>query len=131
VEQKNDAVVRHLVGYARFEGDDATAALKAVYDAYRPLLNLFYPCTKIVAKKRDGARIHKVYEPPKTPFRRVLDSPDVADAAKTALARHKATVNPVNQKLAVDKALAHLRVLLQTIPVESYPQRTSRARAFI
>jgi hypothetical protein len=117
VEQKNDAVVRHLVGYARFEGDDATAALKAVYDAYRPLLNLFYPCTKIIARERDGARIHKTYEPPKTPFRRVLESPAVDDAAKTVLITRKSAVNPVDQKLAVDLALDNLRSLLHTVPV--------------
>jgi hypothetical protein len=126
VEQKNDAVVRHLVGYARFEGDGATAALKAVYDAYRPLLNLFYPCTKIIAKERTAARIHKVYELPKTPFQRVLESPDVDDAAKAALIMRKSAVNPVNQKLAVDAALDNLRAFVHTVPV--VPKTTHSAR---
>jgi hypothetical protein len=32
VEQKNWAVVRQLIGYDRYEGEEATAALQAVYD---------------------------------------------------------------------------------------------------
>jgi hypothetical protein len=126
VEQKNDAVVRRLVGYARFEGNEAAAALKAVYDAYRPLLNLFYPCTKIIAKERDGARIHKTYELPKTPFRRVLESPDVDDAAKTALIARKSEVNPVVQKLAVDAALDTLHAFLYSVPVLPKPIHSAR-----
>jgi hypothetical protein len=56
VEQKNNASVRHIAGYCRFSGDTATAALQAVYDAYGPLLNLYYPCMKLISRVRAGPK---------------------------------------------------------------------------
>jgi hypothetical protein len=49
VEQKNKASVRDIVGYCRYSGDKCTAALQAVYNAYDKLLNLYYPCMKLVS----------------------------------------------------------------------------------
>ena len=45
VEQKNGAIVRRLVGYGRFVGAEATAALVRLYDAVRLRGNLFQPCS--------------------------------------------------------------------------------------
>jgi hypothetical protein len=51
VEQKNGDVVRKTVGYARYTNE---GALAAVYQVLNPLLNYFYPCTKLVDKTRKG-----------------------------------------------------------------------------
>ena len=50
VEQKNGDVVRKTVGYFRYEGDEAVAALQKVYSYLNPLINYFYPTKKIIDK---------------------------------------------------------------------------------
>jgi hypothetical protein len=54
VEQKNGAVVRRTIGYRRFEGLEAAAALARLYAAMRLFVNFFQPSFKLAAKARDG-----------------------------------------------------------------------------
>ena len=55
VEQKNGAVVRHLVGYDRFASRRAYGQLARVYALARLHVNFFQPVEKLVAKHRAGA----------------------------------------------------------------------------
>ncbi|MDR1468344.1 MAG: transposase, partial [Spirochaetaceae bacterium] len=77
-----------------------------------PLNNFWYPSIKIIAKQKmpDG-RCKKIYGKPKTPFQRLLDSPDLSDEIKDALRKQAAPVNPVETKLALFEALAKLENL--------------------
>jgi hypothetical protein len=50
VEQKNGAVVRHAVGYRRYEGLEAAAALARLYAALRLFVNFFQPSFKLVPR---------------------------------------------------------------------------------
>jgi hypothetical protein len=59
VEQKNGAVVRRTIGYRRFEGLEAAAALARLYAAMRLFVNFFQPSFKLAAKARDGALVRK------------------------------------------------------------------------
>ena len=72
VEQKNGAVVRRAVGYRRYEGLEAAAALARLYASLRLFVNFFQPSFKLAGKARDGAKIKKRYHPPATPFQRLL-----------------------------------------------------------
>ena len=54
VEQKNGSVVRRLVGYRRFEGLAATAALADLYAAARLFVNFFQPSFKLAEKRREA-----------------------------------------------------------------------------
>jgi hypothetical protein len=72
VEQKNGAVVRRSVGYRRYEGLDAAAALARLYSSLRLFVNFFQPSFRLAGKARDGAKIKKKYHPPATPFQRLL-----------------------------------------------------------
>jgi len=56
VEQKNGAVVRRAIGYRRFEGLEAAAALARLYAAMRLFVNFFQPSFKLAAKARDGRK---------------------------------------------------------------------------
>jgi hypothetical protein len=56
VEQKNGAVMRRIVGYRRFEGLEAAAALARLYATVRLFVNFFQPSFKLAEKARDGAR---------------------------------------------------------------------------
>ena len=57
VEQKNGAIVRRIVGYGRFEGMAAAAALAKLYAAVRLQTNLFQPSFKLRKKIRVGAKV--------------------------------------------------------------------------
>ncbi|AEF82758.1 integrase catalytic domain-containing protein [Leadbettera azotonutricia] len=108
VEQKNDMTVRRTVGYYRYDTLQARDALAEVYRHLCPLLNYFYPSEKIIAKERIGARVKKVYDKPKSPYRRLLESPDLPDIFKNELRRRAARLNPVKQKRLVNHALMAL-----------------------
>jgi Integrase core domain len=73
VEQKNGAVIRPLVGYARYEGADATDYLNRLYAVHRLHLNYFCPSQKLTGKKRTGAKVQKTYDPPRTPYARLIE----------------------------------------------------------
>jgi hypothetical protein len=73
VEQKNGSVVRHTVGYRRFEGLEAAAALAQLYRSLRLFVNFFQPSFKLAEKSRDGAVVRKRYHAPLTPCQRLLE----------------------------------------------------------
>ena len=72
VEQKNGAVVRHSVGYRRYEGLDAAAALARLYASRRLFVNFFQPSFKLAEKARDGGMVRKRYHAPLTPYQRLV-----------------------------------------------------------
>jgi hypothetical protein len=108
VEQKNDLAVRRTVGYYRFDTIQEYEALKEVYQYLCPLLNFYYPSAKIIEKTRTGARVKKVYDAPKPPYLRLLESPDVSNSVKEVLQVKAATIHVVKQKRLVDTAVAKL-----------------------
>lgn len=108
VEQKNDIAVRRNVGYYRFDTDAEYQALQEVYTHLCPLLNYFYASAKLVEKVRTGPRVKKVYEAPKPPYQRLLDSPHVSDEVKDELRRRAKQLHIVKQKRLVDHAIAQL-----------------------
>ena len=89
VEQKNDSVVRRIVGYYRFEGEAARAVLAELYESYNKLVNFFFPSMKIIAKERVDAKLIKKYDAAKTPYRRLMESTAVSDAEKQELILRK------------------------------------------
>jgi hypothetical protein len=94
VEQKNWTAVRQNVGYDRYEGQAACAALNALYEPLRLYLNFFQPVMVLVEKVRDGAKVTKRYDVAQTPYQRVLAAPDVPEAAKERLRQLYPTLNP-------------------------------------
>jgi len=94
VEQKNWTAVRQVVGYDRYEGQEAWAALNALYIPLRLYLNFFQPVMVLVEKQRNGAKVKKRYAKAKTPYQRVLDAPEVADEAKERLRQLYPSLNP-------------------------------------
>ncbi|HEY3412829.1 MAG TPA: transposase family protein, partial [Armatimonadota bacterium] len=71
VEQKNGAVIRSYVGYDRYEGIPAKQRMDALYEQVRLLVNFFLPSMKLLEKTREGARVRKTYDTPRTPYQRV------------------------------------------------------------
>ena len=95
MEQKNGAVVRRTVGYRRFEGLKAAAALARLYGSLRLFVNFFQPSFKLAIKARDGAKITKRYHAPATPYQRLLADPRTPAEARHGLEALYATLDPV------------------------------------
>ena len=101
VEQKNGAVVRHTVGYRRYEGLEAAAALAELYRSLRLFVNFFQPSFKLVEKLRDGAKVTKRYLPPATPHQRLISDPRTTAATRERVTAVYATLDPVQLLSAI------------------------------
>ena len=95
VEQKNGAVVRHTVGYRRYEGLEAAAALADLYRSLRLFVNFFQPSFKLAEKSRDGAKVTKRYHAPATPHQRLISDLRTTAATRERVAAIYATLDPV------------------------------------
>src|ERR1700712_5141145 len=101
VEQKNGAVVRHTVGYRRYEGLEAAVALAELYRSLRLFVNFFQPSFKLKEKSRDGAKVTKRYHLPATPHQRLISDPRTTAATCERVAAIYATLNPVQLLRAI------------------------------
>jgi hypothetical protein len=108
VEQKNGAVVRNYVGYARFDSTEEFATLAKVYQFLCPLLNFFIPTKKLLCKTSVGSKTIKRYDHPTTPFLRLMESPYLSPEVKERLAQRRSLLNPVNLQYAVHTAVSEL-----------------------
>jgi Integrase core domain len=113
VEQKNWTAVRQVVGYDRYEGPTACAALSALYVPLRLYFNFFQPVMALVEKQRNGAKVTKRYDRAKTPYQRVLDAPEVTDEAKQRLRQLYRTLNPAELLRQIQARQATLWKLAQ------------------
>jgi len=103
VEQKNWSVIRRAVGYARYDTDKELNILNELYSYLRLYSNLFQPVRKLIKKERIGSRVIKRYDEAKTPYRRVLASPDIEDEIKVKLKNQYAMLNPAELKRKITK----------------------------
>jgi len=71
VEQKNWSVVRRETGYGRYDTDAERALIAVIYADLRLYVNFFLPSVKLIAKKRQGAKVYKRYDRPTTPYARL------------------------------------------------------------
>jgi hypothetical protein len=68
VEQKNWTHVRKLVGYRRLTTAAQSEVLRELYEAAADFRNLFQPAMKLKEKVREGGKVRRVYEEPRTPY---------------------------------------------------------------
>jgi transposase InsO family protein len=117
VEQKNGNTVRKIVGYARFAGDRGVAALQEVYCHYDRLLNFFYPCQKLISKEREGQKVKKKYDTPRTPCERVISDPAVPQQLRDRMQALKADIDLMGEMKLMQQALDKLPSLADPVPV--------------
>jgi len=108
VEQKNWSVVRHTVGYDRWETQQELALLQSIYDDLRLYINFFQPSFKLIAKERIGNKTIKRYDPAKTPCQRVLARKDISLEAKARLMNLYSQLNPAALRRSIDQKTAKL-----------------------
>ena len=99
MEQKNYDIVRQAVGYHRYETEEEVALIAELYENLRLLVNFFYPSAKLVEKVRlGGGRIRRIYDQPKSPFRRSMECEAVPGAVKIKLRHRRRQLDPFEQK---------------------------------
>ena len=103
VEQKNYSVVRRAVGYYRYDTGEELQILNELYGYLRLYTNFFQPVMKLLEKTRIGSKVSKKYDKPRTPYQRVLESPDVPEDRKQQLRKQYATLNPAALKRTITK----------------------------
>ena len=95
IEEKNWTVVRQYIGYNRL---DNLRQLDMLNDLYRCdlnyFVNFFLPSVKLISKHRQGSKIKKKYDKPKTPFQRLFESKYTTEEEKLELLRIFNKLNP-------------------------------------
>ena len=108
VEQKNWSVVRHLIGYDRFESQAELELLNSLYADLRLYVNFFQPVSKLVGKERLGKKTVKRYDQAATPYQRTLSSAQVDLKVKAQLCHQYLQLNPVVLRTSIDQKVALL-----------------------
>ena len=86
VEQKNDTHVRRLFGYERLSHPELVDLRSDIYEHYwNPLQNYFMPALKLKRKVRIGGRVKKIYDEPKPPYQRLMESDGLTPLQKQRL----------------------------------------------
>ena len=85
VEQKNWSVVRRAVGYYRYDTPSQLDLLNRLYAVMHLYVNFFLPVAKLLEKSRQGSKVIRRYDEPRTPYARVLASPHVLEEHKAVL----------------------------------------------
>jgi len=112
VEQKNWTHVRQLLGYDRFDNPELVPVINDLYmNEWSLVNNYFCPTLKLKEKLRINARYTKKYEPPLTPYQRLLNSDQLSNEAKKSLEAVYNALNPFKLKRKIDdklKAVFHI-----------------------
>ena len=103
MEQKNWSVIRRAVGYSRYDTDKELSILNELYVYLRLYVNFFQPVRKLIKKERIGSKVIKRYDEAKTPYQRVLASPDIKEEIKMKLENKYAMLNPAELKRKITK----------------------------
>jgi hypothetical protein len=111
VEQKNYSVVRRAVGYLRYDTVEQLEIINELYGYLRLYTNYFQPVMKLIEKTRIGSRVRKKHDRPKTPYQRVLESPNVEEKNKKVLRSEYAKLNPAELKRQMTRLQTKLRKL--------------------
>ncbi len=108
VEQKNWSVVRGLIGYDRYESTAALTQMRHVYELVRLEVNGFLPVMKLVGKEREGAKVRKKYDVPRTPYRRAVAAGAMQGEAKAHFDALMAQWGPLGLRRRLEAELEQL-----------------------
>jgi hypothetical protein len=104
VEQKNWTHARRLLGINRIDNFNILPHINELYaNEWSLFNNHFRPTLKLVKKIRVNSRYIKIYDEPKTPYKRVLESNFVKDGIKEKLMQIHSMLDPFQLKNSIDK----------------------------
>lgn len=106
VEQKNWTQVRQWLGYHRLDKPRVVSLMNGLYTLeWRLYHNFFMPSVKLIEKKIVAGKTIKRYDVPKTPYQRLLESPNIAASMKHVLKEQFETLNSFTLRKAMDRKL--------------------------
>lgn len=106
VEQKNFTHVREIFGYDRLGSPELVPLMNEIYvDYWCPLQNFFCPSMKLLRKTRIGGYIKKEYDQARTPYQRLMESPQISEERKQALREQKQALNPFRLQDELERKL--------------------------
>jgi hypothetical protein len=85
VEQRNWTHVRKVVGNGRMDTAGELMILQELYGCLTLYKNFFQPSMKLKEKVREGGKIHRKYDEPKTPYQRLMESGQISKTARKRL----------------------------------------------
>jgi len=95
IENKNWTHIRQYLGYQRFDQPQIIDKLNDLYaNEWNLYFNFFIPSAKLIDKIRVKSKTIKKLDNPKTPFQRVLESPDIQVKTKNQLRKQFRTLDP-------------------------------------
>lgn len=120
-EQKNWTHVRQLFGHDRFEHPELVALMNDLYaNEWSQFTNHFKPTFKLLRREKTGGRTKRIYEQkPRTPYERLLESPDIAEATKVELRAQHAVLNPFALKKRIEIKLKKFFTALSNLNREA------------
>lgn len=116
VEEKNWSAVRQHIGYDRYDGEAARAQMEKVDDILRVYLNAYQPVMKLVGKEREGAKVRKRYDVPRTPYRRAMEAGVMLPQRQQAFEAQVAAGGPQALRRRLDTELDRLWALREGSP---------------
>ena len=108
VEQRNWQSVRRSVGYARYSTKAAYELLLKLYPLLCLQMNFLRPLRKLVSKDRQGARVSKRYDEPRTPYQRLVASGVLSEQAQARIDKQLQVLNPADLQRRIDQLLRQL-----------------------
>jgi hypothetical protein len=120
-EQKNWTHVRQLFGHERFGHPELVPLMNDLYAReWSQFTNHFKPTFKLVRREKKDGRAKRIYEAkPQTPYQRLLDSPDVAEATKAKLRAEHARLDPFELKKRIEAKLKNFFTVLSNLDREA------------
>ena len=129
IEQKNNTHVRQMMGYVRYDTQEAVDAMNDFYKKeHRLFQNYFQPSVKLVKKVRIGSKVKKKYDLPQTPYQRALRSKKAAPAKLEAFKIAAQQWNPFHLSEVVEQKLSHIYTLASKTPRKWLPSPPKHTR---
>ena len=104
--------------------------LNRVYCLVRSYVNFFQPVMQLRSKTRHGAKVHKVYDTTRTPYRRLLDSAVLTGEQRDVMATQYLRLNPVRLLRQINQALEQLWAMANTLSGHEPPVTSSNEATY-
>ena len=98
--------------------------MNEIYEVQNLIQNFFIPQYKLKYKTREGAKVKKKYDKPKTPYQRLLES-SLPEENKQKLREQYATLNYSNLRRKREELLSAFLKLHEQIKLESRAKQPS------
>jgi len=109
IEEKNWTHIKKTLGYLRY---DTQEELSLINDLYRNELrlykNFFQPVMQLTKKIRIGGKVKRVYDIPKTPYQRIMESNQISKETKRNLKAFYLSLNPAWLKREIEEKINRL-----------------------